>query len=227
MTKERLQPPHWWARVNLSEEEERRPRYVITLEMHVFIVMPFQLHQIKRKEFSNTWFFGCCLYREHYILELCLKDDSVWVCLKMVVSVNGCGHSLPSFADGLYHLYVHWLPLPGNLSWSFARYVQCQKGSHCSIGYLPCRLSRIGEQSDRLWVTSGVRALANKPFGTFAASGILWDGTCWSACLEARGVVGMFSSTRLIFDISKIRCGIFDDPATMACSSTLELPDLS
>lgn len=40
-------------------------------------------------------------------------------------------------------------------------------------------------------------------------------------------VVGMFSSTRLIFDISKIRCGIFDDPATMACSSTLELPDLS
>lgn len=180
MTKERLQPPHWWARMNLGEEEERSPHYVITLEMHVFIVMPFQLHQIKRKEFSNTWFFGCCLYREHHILKLCLKDDSVWVCLKMVVSVNGCGHSLPSFADGLYHLYVHWLPLPGNLSWSFARYVQCQKGSHCSIGYLPSRLSRIGKQSDRLWVTSGVRVLV---FSETAHAGqLIWKHVALLGC---------------------------------------------
>lgn len=144
----------------------------------------------------------------HYISKLCLKGDSVWVCLKMVnVSVNGCGHSLPSVTDGLYHLYVHWLPLPGNLSWSFARCVQCQKGSHCSIRYLPSRLSRIGKRSDRLQVTSDVRVLANKPFGTFAASGILWDSTCWSACLKARDGVGLFSCVKSIFDyVRKIRC---------------------
>lgn len=67
---ERLRSPRWWTLANISEEKECSPRYedyLITLEVRVFIVMPFQLRQMKRTEFADTWFFRCSMYCAHYV----------------------------------------------------------------------------------------------------------------------------------------------------------------
>lgn len=117
----------------------------------------------------------------------------------------------------LHCLYVHWLPLPRNLSWSFVRgtFSEFSNGKDLSVasqdaydvdlwgpdGCLPSCLSEVWKGWEWQQVTSDMCVFANNPIGAFVAGRIVWDRTCRSFGLEVRSAKHVFLTT-LSFTLS-------------------------